>query len=97
MKRLSERLLVGSASSAWGHRTLTGPAPQLRGVSVPGTARAELQGAVCRPAGVHAPGPSRGTPTHLANFTVAAFRGTNPVWNWSWNIFMDAICRETRR
>lgn len=34
------------------------------------------------------------TPTYFANFTVVAFRGTNPVWNWIWNIFMDAICRE---
>lgn len=31
----------------------------------------------------------------MANFTVVAFRGTNPVWNWTWNIFMDAICGES--
>lgn len=31
-------------------------------------------------------------PTYLANFTVVAFRGTKPVWNWIWNIFIEAIC-----
>lgn len=30
--------------------------------------------------------------TYLANFTVVAFRGTKPVWNWIWNIFIEAIC-----
>lgn len=35
------------------------------------------------------------TPAYLANLTVAAFRGTKPVWNWTWNIFMAAICRES--
>lgn len=33
--------------------------------------------------------------THLANLTVVAFLGTKPVWNWIWNIFMEAICRRT--
>lgn len=29
--------------------------------------------------------------TYLANLTVVAFLGTKPVWNWIWNIFMEAI------
>lgn len=51
--------------------------------------------------GICALHPSRPLPrvtlTYLANFTVVAFRGTKPVWNWTWNIFMDAICRESKR
>lgn len=29
--------------------------------------------------------------TYFANLTVVAFLGTKPVWNWIWNIFMEAI------
>lgn len=33
--------------------------------------------------------------TYFANLTVVAFLGTKPVWNWIWNIFMDAIWNMT--
>lgn len=42
----------------------------------------------------HSAPPPYVTPTYLANFTEVAFRGTKPVWNWTWNIFMDATCTE---
>lgn len=82
----------------WHGTALCGP-PGTRAseLSTPGTPASINRAAlVSTPAtaGVLSSAPLSVTPTYFANFTVAAFRGTNPVWNWIWNIFMDAICRE---